>query len=106
MTETLCAASLACEMFKAARSEWLTKEEFESILGIHHKTVVKWVAEYVANGVFVQRKRMTGIRGGVSYEFALAPEWGGQGFGSPQDEPDLASASVGYQTQQTQTGMR
>ena len=76
MSETLCAAALACEMFKAARSEWLTKEEFEERLGIHHKTVVKWVAEYVANGVFVQRKRMTGIRGGVSYEFALAPEWG------------------------------
>jgi len=106
MTETLCAASLACEMFKAARSEWLTKEEFEERLGIHHKTVVKWVADYVANGVFVQRKRMTGIRGGVSYEFALALEWGGQGFGSPKCAGAGEVPSVGHQTHQTQESMR
>ncbi len=100
--------ALACEIFKSTRAQWLTRREPSELSGACDVSVSNWVDEFVSQGILNARLRakVAGSTGHAPAEYSLAPQWGGQGFGSPQDEPDRVAASVGYQTQQTQTGMR
>jgi hypothetical protein len=99
---------MACEVFKATRSSWLTRAELAKATGCSVMAAGNWADEYAAQGILQQRQRekRDGVTGYAPTEFTLAPAWGGQGFGSPQDEADRVASSVGHQTQQTQTGMR
>lgn len=96
------AARLSCELLKVMRSRWLTRSELEAELTLHEGTVARWVTEYETHGVLVGRPRPKAsphTTGRASIEYSLSPQWGGQGFGSPQDEPDRVAASVGQDTQ-------
>lgn len=75
------AASIACEMFKAVRCQWMSREEMAEHTGLHAATVRRWVDEYTAHGIFVSRTRPRDPDGSGRgpVEVALAPEWGGVG---------------------------
>jgi hypothetical protein len=62
--------------------------------------VANWVDELVSQGILncrLRAKSATG-RGNAAAEYSLAPEWGGHGFGSPQDGANQGAASVCKQT--------
>ncbi|MDT7834984.1 hypothetical protein [Aquabacterium sp. OR-4] len=68
-----------CELFKLLRSQWRSRAEIQRDAGLADKTVEKWCAELVANGMLVQRTRPDHEGRGIApVEFALAPAWGGQ----------------------------
>lgn len=79
MSEILPPASLACELFKVARSEWLTRAEIADRVGVHINTVNRWVPELEAHGILQQRPRDKYRSAWLKQpaEFALAREWGG-----------------------------
>ena len=89
--------ALACEIFKSTRAQWLTRRELSELSGACDVSVSNWVDEFVSQGILNARLRAkaAGSTGYAPAEYSLAPQWGGQGFGSPQDEPDRVAASVG-----------
>lgn len=92
--------ALACELIKAARSEWLTRAEIAERVGVHINTIDNWLPEFVAYGILQRRLRAKARSAWLKrpVEYSLAPEWGGQGFGSPQCVVAEGVASVGQDT--------
>ena len=88
MSEGTTVASTACELFKVARSEWMTREEIAEHSGLNLNSVRRWVDEFTAHGILVQRERPRRGDGGGrgAAEFALAREWGGCGYLSTAKE--------------------
>ena len=52
-------------------------------IGSKPETVAKWVAEFVAQGMLIERMgtKGEGVRGHCPMVYALAPEWGGKAGG-------------------------
>lgn len=100
MRDRVGSFAMACEIFKGTRSQWMTRRELAELIGASQHAVSNWTNEFHAQGILVGRKRAErdGDGGPAAWEFTLAPQWGGQGFGSPQDEPDRVAASVGQDT--------
>ena len=93
--------ALACEIFKSTRAQWLTRRELSELGGACDVSVSNWVDEFVSQGILNARLRAkaAGSKGHASAEYSLAPQWGGQGFGSPQCVAAEGVASVGQDTQ-------
>ena len=71
-------ATVAIELLKHARTEWVTRPALARELNVKVDTVNRWVAEFVANGVLFERMRKhEGQCGSAPMEYRLAPEWGG-----------------------------
>jgi hypothetical protein len=71
-------ATVAVELLKHARTEWVTRQALAQALGVKPETVTKWVAEFVANGVLAERMRTPdGSCGSAPMEYGLAVVWGG-----------------------------
>ncbi len=71
-------ATVAIELLKHARTEWVTRPALARDLGVKVDTVNRWVAEFVANGMLVERMRKPdGALGPAPMEYGLAAVWGG-----------------------------
>ncbi len=71
-------ATVAIELLKHARAEWVTRPALATALGTKPDTVTRWVAEFVANGVLVERmQKHEGQCGPAPMEYGLAVAWGG-----------------------------
>jgi hypothetical protein len=67
--------SVACELLKLLRGQWLDRRQIRDELRLSHGCVDRWTEEMAAQGLLVERKRPA--RGQPAREFTLAPEWGG-----------------------------
>lgn len=92
--------ALACEIFKSTRAQWLTRRELSELSGACDVSVSNWVDEFVSQGILNARLRAkaAGSTGYAPAEYSLAPQWGGQGFGSPKCGAAEEVASVGNPT--------
>ena len=72
-------ATVAIELLKHARTEWVTRPALAKSLGVQIDTVNRWVVEFVANGLLVERMgtKPAPAPGSAPMEYRLAPEWGG-----------------------------
>ena len=72
-------ATVAIELLKHARTEWVTRKALAKELGVKVETVTHWVAEFVANGVLVERmgEKPEGARGSAPMVYGFAAVWGG-----------------------------
>lgn len=72
-------ATVAIELLKHARTEWVTRPALAKALGVKIDTASRWVAEFVANGLLVERMgtKPEAAPGSAPMEYRLAPEWGG-----------------------------
>ena len=71
-------ATVAIELLKHARTEWVTRPALAKSLEVKTDTVNRWVAEFVANGVLVERmQKHEGQCGPSPMEYGLAAVWGG-----------------------------
>ena len=72
-------ATVAIELLKHARTEWVTRPALAKSLGVQIDTVNRWVVEFVANGILVERMstKPAPAPGSAPMEYRLAPEWGG-----------------------------
>lgn len=66
--------SVACELLKLLRSQWLDRRQIRDELRLSPGCVERWTAEMAAQGLLMERTRS---RGHAAREFTLAPEWGG-----------------------------
>lgn len=73
------ATTNVCELFKYARSQWVSRPQVAAELGIHETTAYRLVDELAANGMLRQRRATrVGRRGGKPpLVYSLTPEWGG-----------------------------
>ena len=72
-------ATVAIELLKHARTEWVSRPALAKALGVKIDTANRWVAEFVANGLLVERMgtKPEAAPGSAPMEYRLAPEWGG-----------------------------
>ena len=72
-------ATVAIELLKRTRTEWVTRPALAKALGVKIDTANRWVAEFVANGLLVERMgtKPEAAPGSAPMEYRLAPEWGG-----------------------------
>ena len=79
-------ATVAIELLKRARTEWVTRPALAKALGVKIDTANRWVAEFVANGLLVERMgtKPEAAPGSAPMEYRLAPEWGGAVEPPPQ----------------------
>ena len=72
-------ATVAIEVLKRTRTEWVTRKSLAKELGVKVETVTHWVAEFVDNGVLVERmgSATEGAPGPLPMEYGLAAAWGG-----------------------------
>lgn len=72
-------ATVAIELLKRTRTEWVTRPALAKELGANVGTVNRWVAEFVANGLLVERMgtKPETAPGSAPMEYRLAPDWGG-----------------------------
>lgn len=72
-------ATVAIELLKHARTEWVTRPALARDLGVKVDTVNRWVAEFVDNGVLVERmgSKPEAAPGPAPVEYGLAAVWGG-----------------------------
>ena len=71
-------ATTAIELLKHARTEWVTRPALAKSLGVRPDTVNRWVAEFVASGMLVERMRKhEGQCGSAPMEYGLSAVWGG-----------------------------
>ena len=72
-------AAVAIELLKRARTEWVTRPALAKALGVKIDTASRWVAEFVANGVLVERmgEKPEGVPGSAPMVYGLAAVWGG-----------------------------
>ncbi len=88
-------ATVAIELLKHARTEWVTRPALAKELNVKVDTVNRWVAEFVANGVLVERMRKhEGQCGSAPMEYRLAPEWGGAVEPPPAAKPAVTPVPV------------
>lgn len=82
-------ATVAIELLKHARTEWVTRPAMAKSLGVRPDTVNRWVAEFVANGLLVERMgtKPEAAPGSAPMEYRLAPEWGGAVEPPPAAKP-------------------
>ncbi len=66
----------ACDLLKLLRCQWLDRRQIRDELRLSHGCVERWTAEFVEQGLLVERERPA--RGNLAREFTLAPEWGGR----------------------------
>lgn len=79
MTTPSRSCEVACELLKATRGRWMTREAMALEVGCAQNTVSAWVDEFRRQGVLVTRQapEKHGRRGYSPAEFTLAEDWGG-----------------------------
>jgi len=68
--------AVACELLKLLRGQWLDRRQIRDELRLSRGCVERWTAEFVEQGLLVERKRPA--RGHPASEFTVALEWGGK----------------------------
>jgi len=73
------AHATSCEILKALRSRWMTRDELRVELQQGYETVKGWVEEFVDQGICIKRSRALSepVRGLPPAEYTISPEWGG-----------------------------
>jgi len=89
-------ATVAIELLKHARTEWVTRPALAKSLGVQIDTVNRWVVEFVANGILVERMstKPAPAPGSAPMEYRLAPEWGGAVEPPPAAKPAVTPVPV------------
>lgn len=67
--------AVACELLKLLRGQWLDRRQIRDELRLSRGCVERWTAEFVEQGLLVERKRPAR---GHPARFTVAPEWGGK----------------------------